>query len=107
MGGLSHKARTSAVRQVGGFLAAAMREGKAWHSFRLGMAAPLGIDSHMKNSIRFICIGLCCSLPEAFSAETSFERVCAELSARPGNDAERLQELFRADWENRSEEHHV
>src|SRR5213595_3784081 len=30
---------------------------------------------------------------------TAFEQTCATLAARPGDDAARLQELFKLDWE--------
>src|SRR5215472_9007642 len=36
----------------------------------------------------------------AFSAETQFEKACAELGGRRGADTERLHELFKLDWDH-------
>src|SRR5215831_9057614 len=36
----------------------------------------------------------------AFSAETQFEKACAELAGRQGADAQRLHELFKLDWDH-------
>ena len=33
-------------------------------------------------------------------AQTSFEKACADLAARPGNDSARLNELFKLDWDH-------
>src|SRR5262245_16777922 len=38
------------------------------------------------------------------AAETAFERDCAKLAGRKGKDGERLQELFKLDWEYRMRE---
>ena len=35
----------------------------------------------------------------ALSAETAFEQACAKLAARRGQDAERLHQLFKLEWE--------
>src|SRR5437899_6370463 len=33
-------------------------------------------------------------------AETAFEQACAKLAAAKGNDTQRLQDLFKLDWEH-------
>src|SRR2546426_722463 len=39
------------------------------------------------------------ALVTTLRAETQFEQACARLAARKGDDAERLHELFKLDWE--------
>src|SRR5437667_4042074 len=36
----------------------------------------------------------------ALRAETAFEQECSKLAAKKGNDAERLHELFKIDWDH-------
>src|SRR5262249_55342794 len=35
----------------------------------------------------------------SFCQPTDFERACAGIASEPGNDAARLQKLFRLDWD--------
>src|SRR5437667_12331342 len=36
----------------------------------------------------------------ALRAETAFEQECSKLAAKKGNDAERLHDLFKLDWDH-------
>ncbi len=48
----------------------------------------------------FVFLALSLSSLLAQSAETPFEQNCAQLAGRLGNDAERLHDLFKLDWEH-------
>jgi uncharacterized protein (DUF885 family) len=44
------------------------------------------------------------TLPSATSAQTSFDQECNRLASRNGQDAERLHELFKLDWDHTMQE---
>src|SRR3974390_3514579 len=46
-----------------------------------------------------VCLVVSVTVLRISGAETAYEQACAQLVARQGNDADRLRELFRLDWD--------
>src|SRR5438045_2999436 len=53
-----------------------------------------------RNFFALLVTGFCLTQAPWAQAQTAFEQECDKLAAAPGNDTQRLRQLFKLDWDH-------